>query len=94
MERWDYELTHQLETLAKINLSYEPGEGLESRSIGIHHTRYFKYWSMTEYEENLDHPRYIDHNVQKNFPTIPPEQYKEFGLGKELDEVTRRWLQP
>jgi hypothetical protein len=75
MERWDYELTHMLETLARINLSYEPGEGIQSRQIDIHHLRYFKYWSMYEYEENLDHPRYIDQAVQRNFPTIPQDQH-------------------
>ena len=70
MERWDYELTHQLEALAHINLSYEPGEGLHANKVDIHHLRYFKHWMLDAYEENKDHPRYIDRDIQKNFPVI------------------------
>lgn len=94
MERWDYELTHQLEALATINLSYEPGEGLDSNTVGIHHLRYFKHWMLDAYEENKDHPRYIDRDIQRNFPTIPQAEHAQFTNGLKIDEATKRLLNP
>ena len=94
MERWDYELTHQLEALAVINLSYEAGEGLSSNNVQINHLRYFKHFMLDAYEENKDHPRYVDRDIQRNFPSINQEQHDQFTAGQKIDETTKRWLNP
>ena len=91
-EKIDFELTHQLEQLGKVQLEPKPDPADAAKYLAMRHERYFRHYGMDEFEVNLRNPRYPDKLKEEKFPGLHEDVAKT--LNPTLSRIEQMWVNP
>ena len=91
-EKIDFELTHQLEQLGKVQLERKPDPADAAKYFAMRHERYFKHYGMDEFEVNMRNPRYPDKLKEEKFPGLAENVAKT--INPTLSRIEQMWVNP
>lgn len=91
-ERWEYELTLQLEYMGTITLEPELSDEERQRRMKVGHERYFKFFGLDDFDPDIKNKRYPDRITAQKFPSLAAQAVRNITMNPSSLEM--RWLNP